>query len=791
MTLPLDPHFLAAISRGPTTWEFPGLPRGLWLFVALVLLAASLALIVLLYRQEGRLTRVQRWTLTLVRVLAFAVIVFILTDPQKIQDVELTNPGKAFIVIDTSQSMGLQDTYEVESQKKAVERATELDLDEKPSRLSLVHAALKRHETIQRLEERNDVRLYAFGEELTPLAHLDALGDKRPEAGETRIGEALASAVDGVDAEPPTAVILISDGHNTGGIAPIEAIQDSLRTRRVPVHTVGVGHEALTSNRQLVELSAPEVAEPGFPIEIEALVQTSGIREAFTATLTRSDHDGARKTVVARKGVRPSGATYEVRLKFIDTLNDPGRYVYRLEVPLHPREVTRQDNHGELTVSASEIERQVLLVAGEASPEFIFLRNFLLRDRGVAVSCWLAAADTEFLQDGDVVIQRLPLDAKELLPYGAVILLDPPPKALTQNFLKSLKTFVTEQGGGLVYVAGEAYTPSIARGVHFGVLRSLLPVVLSPAPLASFYKAPWRPRITDQGKLHPACRLVEDPRENEALWDVLQPFYFCYPATKLKPAAVSLCYGLGDNLLAALQRLGPGKVLYLGTDDFHFWRASGLDIYERFWSSIVRFVSVIDKKVHMERIVLETDRDAYQPGESVRILAHYGTNAKARAAPLEAVIEWDAERALSGAASNTDDDTDERALRNRRWRVRLRPDEAKEGQALGIFPAGGPGFFRVRLGAEAETTFEVRAVSSELQDSTPDFGLLATVAEQTGATFRELSAIEQLPEAIAEGKVTEIIGRQKRAGWDTPSWLLLFAALLTVEWILRKLWNLS
>ena len=102
-----------------------------------------------------------------------------------------------------------------------------------------------------------------------------------------------------------------------------------------------------------------------------------------------------------------------------------------------------------------------------------------------------------------------------------------------------------------------------------------------------------------------------------------------------------------------------------------------------------------------------------------------------------------------------------------------------------------PGVFRVLLGDEERTTFEVRPIGGEWQDPAPDFELLRELASTTGGSFVTLAEIDALPARIPDATVTEIVGRRAATVWDSATLLLLFAALLSAEWILRKLWNLN
>ena len=104
---------------------------------------------------------------------------------------------------------------------------------------------------------------------------------------------------------------------------------------------------------------------------------------------------------------------------------------------------------------------RVLLIAGAASPEVQFLRNALMRDQRVEFAAWIQHADPGFRQPGDRPILRLPNDMNELRNYDALLLVDPDLRALGQQWPEMLTNFVGQEGGGLIFVAGELYSQQL------------------------------------------------------------------------------------------------------------------------------------------------------------------------------------------------------------------------------------------------------------------------------------------------------------------------------------------
>ena len=119
---------------------------------------------------------------------------------------------------------------------------------------------------------------------------------------------------------------------------------------------------------------------------------------------------------------------------------------------------------------------------------------------------------------------------------------------------------------------------------------------------------------------------------------------------------------------------------------------------------------------------------------------------------------------------------------------------ARQGQSgvfSGLFRPPLPGHYRLRLEPGGEASFDVVPQALEWEDTSPDFESLQRLAEDTGGDFVRLDGLEELGDSVPPVTRTEVLGRRATAVWDSAALMLLFCGLLTVEWILRKLWRLN
>lgn len=148
---------LLAQQTTETYWQFARLQAMTewWHWLVLVAVSMSvLAYVIVTYRRDSvELRRGVGAGLTLLRILAFAGILFYFLDLEKRSQVTQTTHSRVAILLDTSQSMGLRD--QVAGQPG-------------PSRISMLIQQLKEGSLLPELRKAHDVVLYKFDQEIQP-----------------------------------------------------------------------------------------------------------------------------------------------------------------------------------------------------------------------------------------------------------------------------------------------------------------------------------------------------------------------------------------------------------------------------------------------------------------------------------------------------------------------------------------------------------------------------------------------------------------------------------------------
>ncbi len=128
-----------------------------WLLLIAVC-AVVLGYVIMMYWMDSvELSRGVSWSLVLLRLLAFGGILFFFLDLEKRTEQREIKPSRTAILIDTSQSMALQDNPASAGSSSTA-----------PSRIEQVVAELRSGELIKTLRARHDVAIFQFGDESEP-----------------------------------------------------------------------------------------------------------------------------------------------------------------------------------------------------------------------------------------------------------------------------------------------------------------------------------------------------------------------------------------------------------------------------------------------------------------------------------------------------------------------------------------------------------------------------------------------------------------------------------------------
>lgn len=485
---------------------------------------------------------------------------------------EREEPSRVVLLVDRSASMTLPPSTNVSAS---------------PSRAAVVETVVE--DLAKQLSDRHRVRSAQFDVAVEYRAAND-VGDN---GSTTRLGEALRRVLSDHATTPLAAIFLASDGGWNAGADPLEAADQAV-AHSVPVHTLGVGPLREPPTVGLRDLAAPSRAATGDAFRARVTVATnaaasySGVPHRVRFTLRPQEGEDelgpiASEVEIDLSSLSTEEATVGGLVSGSAEIEGPPAGVYELTAVVIPsgRDADLSDNRLSTRIEFVEEPTRVLLAAGGPSRDYRFLRDSLYRDELFTCDVLLQTATGAVTQDAGRVLDALPATADEWESYDALVAVDLDWRPIDTTTQQAVADWVSNRGGGLVFVAGPVSTPSVVRAGLEPPLRTLLPVVLRDDPLglgAATGRDAAPVRVASAGTGFDWLALKPDGGDATDAWDQLDGFYGTTLPAEPKPGAnVLATLGRGADVrpLFVEQLYGAGRVVYVASAET--WRLRRVD----------------------------------------------------------------------------------------------------------------------------------------------------------------------------------------------------------------------
>jgi hypothetical protein len=822
---------IPADSEWSVTWHH--LPPA-WV-MALVVVPAVLLLIYAFYRGERKdVGTGPKAFMTALRSLAVLLVLLLLMGP--VLTVETIKSRKAYILVllDESRSMQKTDPLQTEKERKAVSEVTgvasEVEL-QKLSRADIVRKALEHPalKVLEKLEDKLNVAYFTFSTGASSKgdgreAREKFLQDYTKDSAigtETAIGDSVKAALNSLKGQYIAGVVVFSDGKNNAGMATRE-IAAQCKQRYLPIYTVLAGvphtpkdiaivepeaHDAVLANDQLtVNLKASssgyegEEAEVGlwaYPLkenEKEPEVDPAKLE----ALIAQSRKEAEQKVTLA-------GNRQKQPLSLVYSPKTPGEYVLVLRITPRADETTLHNNYLLHRLRVADDKIKILYLEHPPRYEYRFLKNALIRDPKILCHCFLTSADEGFPQEHSrgsddplfkEPLQEFPRDLKTLLQFDVILYGDVEPGRLGPDAARNIEAFVSEFGGGIIFLSGMMNNPRSLPGTP---LANLLPVIPEETrdlyEHEKIYSDTFGYLLTPDGRNHPIVRFkefrgevdrnVEHWEDRDGRRDGLVGVRWFHKVKKLKAGAsplVELTRVPGETVrppLFVTQFVGRGRVFWSATDETWLWRYLVGDYpwFYPFWQQAMYWVRE-GKLLGARRYRISVDKERYTRGEKVLIFANaYDEKFERRTDPeIEIYVEHP--------------DKAEREP------VRLKKDPARDGvYEKSDYQPSGTGRYRLWAGGDEEASrayahFTVYIPDREDDDPVLDEAPMKELAQEShNGKYFTIDQVGDLNKAIQKSD-HHLRETKEDDLWDSPLVYLLFALFITTEWVLRKIFRM-
>jgi uncharacterized membrane protein len=768
----------------------------------------AIALIAWLYQHEGRASTFSKIVLAGLRIMLVLLAVFMLSEA--VLSVRREGLPNLTIMVDDSASASIADQYAEPKERDALQAlaGSAVAATDRPSpgetgrapaapegtsRLAIAKGLIlkDRAKLLRELRGKYRVRIYRVSNSAQNLTEVDRPGDLEPAVAkvraleaagtQTRLGDGVRQVLTELRGAPPSAIVLFSDGQTTEGESLSKASELAAR-KGVPLYTVGLGSPEPARDLELSELLVDDVVFVDDAVRFQAKLSARGFagekmkvrlkeREPGS-TDPKSDKELETKEVDAPRDGQPE------RVELVYRPRTTGERTFIVEVEPDPRELQSDNNRIERLVTVRKEKLKVLYVDSEPRYEFRYLKNYLERDESIDLGVVLLSSDTEYSEQDRSALPTFPASKDDLFSYDVIIIGDADTSYLSQSQMQNLAQFVTEKGGGVLFVAGELFDPLGYRGTP---LQDLLPVELgdarNPTAVGNSITS-FRPELTLEGRANPIFRLGDNEVASMQIWNELPELYWYLEAPRKKPAAQVLAehptaIGPEGKLpLIVYQFLGAGKVMFHAFDDTWRWRFRAGDRYfGRFWVQTIRFMAR-SRLVGNRQAEIQTDRRRYQRGQPIQLRVRFPNPGLV---PTGGEVTIQIERKGQGP---------------RKLTLKLAPGSKNVFE--GALPQAAEGEYQVQLlppptlDRTITAEFRVDPPVSERERIEMNQSELIRAAEQSGGRFYTPLAADSLIKDLPEPSKVLLDTDPPIPLWNTWPVLALFLALITLEWVIRK-----
>ena len=641
---------------------------------------------------------------------------------------------------------------------------------------------------LRSLDEDFEIKVYTFDEGVEPLNF--STGDLdlsfKPEGQQTAIGAALEDVLRREAGKRLLGVVLLSDGSQRAYAprdTPPQGPARRLADLGYPLFTLAFGQaRGLGQARDvaLKDLSVNQTVYVKNELGVHGMAEIDGFAgQKIAVQLLFERPDGKMQPEAGAELVaRQPGEALSIDLAIVP--QTPGEYKLTLRAKDQPGELVTTNNEMSTFVTVLKGGVNVLYLEGALRVDQKFLRRSLDASPDVKV-------DYVRLDPRDPA-QR-PVDLAERFTrgkYDVYILGDVDSSSFTPDELKRLAD-VVKQGAGLAMLGGfQSFGPG---GYADTPLADVLPIVMDPRERQR-PGDPIRSDVQLRGPvaMRPAKPLGErhylmalgSAADRSAVWDKLPPLEGANRLGAAKPAAQVLAETPDGQPLLVVQDAG-GRVIAFAVDStWHWWMEGFAAEHKRFWRQVILWLARKDEATE-GNVWVKLAQRRFGPRQPVSFTA--GAMSP-ESAPIEDA-EYDVEVTLPDKSTR---------------KVNL----VREGDHVsGAFDATQTaGDYTIMVTARhggatlgtAKSRFLVYEQDLELDNAVADPSLLVSLSAMTKDVGGQSLAPEELPDLLAQLRAKpldlEVEAQVKHAPWDTWPFFLLFVAVISGEWYLRKKWGL-
>ncbi len=736
-------------------------PAQTWLWLVGAIVLFSTAIFSYINIRGSRSARIFLFSL---RVITLSIVAILAMEPTIEWPREKIEQDFVQVLVDRSSSLQVRDM--LDGQNKII------------SRVEFQNEILQ-HGVWDRLAQDHKLEWVSVTGNATLVSNKQALPEAR--GNRTLIASALRETLQRNLGRPLSAVVIISDGRSQDAINATTLRQ--MQALGVPVFTIPLGDPNGVNDQAILSVEAPQSGFLQDQIPVQATLNSRNPNKKIRVVL--KDKESQRKIDEQEVVSGPDG---KASVTLVGQGFKSGETVWEVAILGEP-DADQSNDSQRVDITFVDRPIHILYLDGWPRWEFRYIKNILLREKGIESSIMLLSADRDFAQEGTTPLTRLPRTENEFSVYDVIILGDVPAGFLNRAQQKNIQDLVAKRGTGLLWIAGDRSTPSSWRG---SPLEELLP----------FRGSLDLPRVDRPVYMEPteaAARIgllrLGNTQDNEQSWPVelsasgeswaRLEWAQRIDVRDLKPTTEILANAVAQTEsaeksnepnkgtpLVLTMRYGAGQTTYVATDETWRWRfGRGEKLPERFWIQLIRHLARAGLR-NKTGISLQVDPPQATANQPIRIVVDLDE------APVNGVVVVEAFRPTSGGSVD----------------IALQSEGNNRFSSVWIAPNESDGIwrFRIRLPEILETpeaTLTVIQEDTERLDATPDHEALQKLSAATKGQMVATTNIQSLETLIPRRSFTT------RQPIQMPLWnkwiiYVVLITTLTTEWVGRRIMKL-
>src|SRR5262249_24524071 len=605
-------------------------------------------------------------------------------------------------------------------------------------------------------------------------------------------------------------IVIVSDGADNGTSKP--ALPEATRWRAIcPVYTFVVGGPTSSDQKDIGFTSInpdPSPVPIKSELKVRAKLNAPGF-EGYKAKI-RLTVEGMPPKTEEFELTKSTDNEIEITTKAPDT---PGEVRVTMELANPPGNQVSDENDKIETYLTVTREGVRVLVISKDGWELKGIRRALATDKRFdfveIVRASEAPGTAEEAKQFDITEQR----------YDVIVFGDVGPKMLTSvrpQILGEIARLVTDKGVGLMMTGGAysfAGTAGIREATGWGGTEiAKLPPVDLPSASPTPVKEPTSVISTAAGLAHYVTKFSADPKKNAEAWELLNSDYLRLqgysdmgePKRRAETLARANDVKDGKPLLVRIDAGDKGRVLAFAASDTWLWTQPGRDetnrktpseLHARFWKQMILWLAHQDEIEGNVWVRPEYRRLVMNGRQTLRM----GVRDKRGDEVPESSLKYQ----IVGPNEPVDEKKAKPAERDPKGGGRTSFEAKVPGEyKIGVWGGGADGAGEKITDEATARYFVYPEVSDERlrPAANPEF-LLALENAANGTAMDVARRAEQLPKFLEDMKSKAPTlttpkpkpypeWRRDKQKWFLPLMLILFVALLGLEWGLRRAWGM-